>query len=125
MNRPAYTGDMGKYFRWRRFFALAVAYVLALQTLVLSLSLGQGAPFLNSLCSAGLTDTSQDPGGSDAGHTCGVACGAFCCSPALDAPAAGTAAILSEAHPFVASLAIDPPAMAVIKGPQIARAPPA
>lgn len=124
-NRPAYTADMGKHFRWRGVFALAVAYVLALQALVLPLSLGQGVPLLNNLCSAGLADTSQDPGGSGEGQACAVVCGVSCCSPALDALPASITVILLEARSFVAVLAINPPAAAVPKGPQIARAPPA
>jgi hypothetical protein len=114
---------MSKHFRWRRFFALTMTYVLTLHTLILPLSAGADAFFRNSLCSAASADTSQ--GSGDPGHACVFGCVVSCCSPALDARANVFAVILTETRPCTAALTIGSPVRLMAKGPQTARAPPA
>jgi len=115
MNRPVF---------WRQACALGVAYVLALQALLLPLSAVAGASVSNSICSAATTNDVQDPGSRDAKDACAIGCGICCPSHSLN----GVPAVIALELPGAAcqqALPIAAPTTAPSKGPQIARAPPA
>jgi hypothetical protein len=117
---------MSKHMRRRQVCALFVAYVVALQALLLPLSVAASGSFTNGLCSAPSADTSQGSGSRDvAGYVCAAGCGVSCCAQALDVPPGVIDVLVTEARPFAAALPIAPPIRSISKGPQIPRAPPA
>jgi hypothetical protein len=116
---------MSEHIRRRRLCALFVAYVVALQALLLPLSVAAGASFSNSLCSAASTDTSQGSGSGDAGYVCPASCGISCCSQALYVPPGIIAIQVTEARSFVVAWPIAPSIRLISKGPQNPRARPA
>ena len=87
---------MGGTFRSRRFIALIAAYVVALQALLLPLSVAAAGPFAISLCSSHATsDGAPLPADGQSGCPCAAGCGMLCCAHAVLAPepviiAAGT-----------------------------------
>lgn len=101
------------YFRlpMRRLIALAAAYLVAAQAILLPLSVAAASPLLNALCVSSSDGTGHGPFGSDNGCGCAAGCGMQCCAPAaLDAPAArfqsppAVAQVLAPVVAFVASL---------------------
>lgn len=73
----------------RRLIALAAAYLVAAQTVLLPLSVAAASPLLNTLCVSSSSGTGHGPAGSDNGCGCAAGCGIQCCAPAaLDGPVA-------------------------------------
>jgi hypothetical protein len=105
--------------------ALAAAYVVALQALLLPLSVAAGATVAGTLCSAS-AGHSQAPAGSDSACPCAAGCGMQCGAQAL----AGSPQISVAVSPTFAFAAMPAPAfepvvrMAEMR-PQVPRAPPA
>lgn len=76
---------MGDNFRSRRWLALIAAYVVALQAVLLPLSVAAAGPFGAAPCSAAhATDNgTQAPAGGQNGCPCAAGCGALCCAHAV------------------------------------------
>jgi hypothetical protein len=109
----------------RRIVALLAAYVIALQAVLLPLSVVAHAAVDQTLCSMP-ADGSQQPAHHDGGCPCGAGCGMQCCGQALAAP---PQAVTWLTPAFVRRVA-PPPAFAPIvriaaRGPQVPRGPPA
>jgi len=117
---------MHEILQTRRLVALAAAYVIALQALLLPLSVAAGSPFVNSLCAAGAAiEGSQVPGSHDSGCPCAAGCGMQCCAQTLAAPP--PAAVPRDVT--LATILLPPPAISpvvrpAVRGPQVPRAPP-
>lgn len=95
----------------RRLIALAAAYLVAAQAILLPLSVAAASPLLSALCVSSSDGTGHGTSGSDNGCGCAAGCGMQCCAPAaLDAPAAkfraspAVAQILAPVVVFAASL---------------------
>jgi hypothetical protein len=109
--------------------ALAAAYLVALQTLLLPLSVAAGSPFAGSLCASSVNSSQQpdgQPNGHDGGCPCAAGCGMQCCVQALT----GTQrdAVAPAVTPGYALTApLHPIALARVqtRSPLIPRAPPA
>lgn len=108
-----------------RILALIAAYLVALQALLLPLTVAAGAAYDSSLC---VTVQAPDdtPSRHDTGCACAAGCGMQCHSLALAPPlAAGLADPMPQFSAFVAPALI----VAVVKStghsPPMARAPPA
>jgi hypothetical protein len=70
---------MSELFQCRRLIALAAAYVIALQALLLPLSVAAGGAFDFSLCTAVTSaDRPSSPAGYDSGCPCAAGCGMQC-----------------------------------------------
>jgi hypothetical protein len=67
----------------RRVIALIAAYVVALQALLLPLSVAAGTPLQTSICSE---TANGAPARHDAGCPCAAGCGMQCCAQSLLAP---------------------------------------
>jgi hypothetical protein len=110
----------------RRIIALAAAYVIGLQALLLPLSVAAGG-FALVLCSAQVSvGSAQGPLGHDNGCPCAAGCGMQCGAHALAGP---PQTVIALASPGAASLlpppAIEAPPRLHLRSPQLARAPPA
>jgi hypothetical protein len=110
----------------RRIVALAAAYVIGLQALLLPLSVAAGG-FSLVLCSAQTSvGNAQSPVGHDNGCPCAAGCGMQCGAHALASP---PQTVIALTLPRAAGLLLPPPIDAVprphLRGPQLARAPPA
>ena len=78
---------MGDAFRSRRIIALIAAYVVALQALLLPLSVAAAGPFAISLCSSHTTsDGAPLPADGQSGCPCAGGCGMLCGVHAVLAP---------------------------------------
>jgi hypothetical protein len=112
--------------RSRPFIALAAAYAIALQALLLPLSVAVGGSPFFSLCSAGASvASSQSPADHQNGCPCAGGCGMQCCVHSLAGPPQ-TVTILSLTR---AGALMPPPALEVVvrlamRGPRLARGPP-
>jgi len=102
---------MSFHFPARRLIALAAAYLIAAQAVLLPLSVAAASPLLNTLCVSSLDGAGHGPTGSDKGCGCAAGCGMQCCAPAaLDGPAAAfqappaVAQVLAPVVAFVTSL---------------------
>ena len=118
---------MSKSLRCRHVIALAAAYVVALQALLLPLSVAAGSPFHSSLCAAAAaTDGLPQPTGHDGGCPCAAGCGTQCCVQSLAGPPQ-VAIILAPTRAIVMTppRAIEPVIRPADRSPQIPRAPPA
>jgi hypothetical protein len=106
--------------------ALAAAYVVALQALLLPLSIAAGGPFGSSLCAASASIEGQSaPGSHDSSCPCAAGCGTQCCVQTLAAPPQFTfAAVLSRVIAMAPAPAIAPVIRLADRRPQIPRAPP-
>ncbi len=110
----------------RRIVALAAAYVIGLQALLLPLSVAAGG-FLTPLCSGQLSvGNAQVPGSHDNGCPCAAGCGMQCGVHALAGPpqtviAFGTLGTASRLAPP----RIEPAPRPAWHTPRLARAPPA
>jgi hypothetical protein len=118
---------MSESARSRRVIALAAAYVVALQTLLLPLSVAAGGPFESSLCAAvTLVDGSPSPAGHDSGCPCAAGCGTQCCVQSLAGSPQVTVAYRHAGFSvFVLLPSIKAAIRPVIRGPQFPRGPPA
>ena len=127
MRGPHRLVPMSKSLRCRHVIALAAAYVVALQALLLPLSVAAGSPFHSSLCAAAAaTDGSPQPTGHDGGCPCAAGCGTQCCVQSLVGPPQ-VAIILAPTRVIVMTppRAIEPVIRPADRSPQIPRAPPA
>jgi hypothetical protein len=118
---------MSKSLRCRHVIALAAAYVVALQALLLPLSVAAGSPFHSSLCAAAAaTDGLPQPTRHDGGCPCAAGCGTQCCVQSLFGPPQ-VAIILAPTRAIVMTppRAIEPVIRPADRSPQIPRAPPA
>jgi len=116
---------MGEFFLPRRLVALAAAYMIALQVLLLPLSVAAGSAFDFSLCTAAtLADGSSAPGGRDTGCPCGAGCGMPCYMPVLAVPPPELAA-LDQTGAVAMTLALAPVIRPADRSLQIPRGPPA
>jgi hypothetical protein len=107
--------------------ALAAAYLIALQALLLPLSVAAGGPFGFSLCSSGVFIAGPEaPGGRQNGCPCTGGCGMQCCGHALADPPR-TQIVLSPTGigAPLPSLALAALFRIWTRNPQLARAPPA
>jgi hypothetical protein len=120
---------MRKLIPSRRLIALLAAYVVALQALLLPLTVAAGAAFDQGLCvsaaSGGAPSPTKSPASHDTGCACAAGCGMQCHAPAL----AGAPSIAFVAYPLpVSIIAPAQPITAVIlpasRTPLVARAPP-
>ena len=118
---------MSKFFQSRRLVALAAAYVVALQALLLPLSVAAGGPFESSLCAAAApVDHAPSPAGHDSGCPCAAGCGTQCCVQTLAGPPSVTVAFsLTRAIAMPPATAIAPVTRLADRSPQVPRAPPA
>jgi hypothetical protein len=112
----------------RRIIALAAAYVMGLQALLLPLSVAVGSLAAGTLCtSSGSANTPQGPAHrSDTGCPCAAGCGMQC---GLHAAAAPPQHVFSLAS-FGAAASLPPPPVEqapapALRRPQLARGPPA
>jgi hypothetical protein len=113
--------------RGRPVLALAAAYAIALQALLLPLSVAVGGLPFFSLCSAGTSvASSQAPAGHQDGCPCAGGCGMQCCVHTLAAPPQ-TVIILSltKVGALMRPAALEPVIRPAVRSPQVARAPPA
>ena len=127
MRGPHRLVPMSKSLRCRHVIALAAAYVVALQALLLPLSVAAGSPFHSSLCAAAAaTDGSPQPTGHDGGCPCAAGCGTQCCVQSLFGPPQ-VAIILAPTRAIAMTppRAIEPVIRPADRSPQIPRAPPA
>jgi hypothetical protein len=117
---------MSKFFQSRRLVALAAAYVVALQALLLPLSVAAGGAFDASLCTAAASvDGSPPPAGHDTGCPCAAGCGTQCCVQTLAGPPPVMIALgLMRAIAVTPAPAIAPASRPTDRNPQIPRAPP-
>jgi hypothetical protein len=112
--------------RARPTIALVAAYVIALQALLLPLSVAVGgAPFF-SLCSARTSAaSSQSPAGHQDGCPCAGGCGMQCCVYTLARlPQSVTIIGLTQIGLLLAPAALEPVIRPAAQSPQVARAPP-
>ena len=116
---------MSKSVRSRRIVALVAAYVVALQALLLPLSVAAEASFSSSLCGAS-ADGTQPPSSHETGCPCAAGCGMQCCGLALIGPPQVVVAVaLTQGLMLTPVPALEPVVRPAGKGPQIPRAPPA
>jgi hypothetical protein len=110
----------------RRFVALAAAYLIVLQVLLLPLSVTLGGATDFSLCSSAASSaSSQSPANHQTGCPCAAGCGMQCCVHALAGPP--QAFLVIEPTPVDARRLL--PALApiihlTVRAPQFARGPP-
>lgn len=111
--------------RPRRVIALVAAYVVALQALLLPLSVAAASPLINSLCVSAAENT-QTPVSHDGGCPRTVGCGMQCCAQALlGSLPISFAGSLTVVHVMTPPLALAPVMQAGLRTPQNPRAPPA
>ena len=112
----------------RRFLALAAAYVVALQLVLLPLTLAAANPLSGPLCSQAAADASApaDPLRADTGCACTAGCGMQCCAGSALAPPAYAHAVDRNALWTLTPAAVSgTAALAQIRSPHNPRAPPA
>ena len=111
----------------RRMIGLLAAYLVALQALILPLSMPATAALADSLCiTEGTGSPAQHPAGRDHGCPCCAGCGMQCAAPALaDAPPAlpapPQAVVTAAAVPALLAMTPRP----APRSPQMPRGPPA
>ena len=117
---------MSESTRSRRVIALFAAYVVALQALLLPLSVAAG-PFKSRLCAAAMSaDGAPPPAGHDSGCPCAAGFGTHCCAQTLASPPVGTVILaLSRALAMMPMPAIERVIRVAVRSPQVPRAPPA
>jgi hypothetical protein len=116
---------MNNVLRSRRIVALIAAYVVALQALLLPLSVAAAAPDF-SLCASSASASPHSGAGHATGCPCAAGCGTQCCVQAIAGPPQ-TTIVLAPAS--IVQLAPPPATTTVarpyLRSPQLARAPPA
>jgi len=110
--------------RSSRIVALAAAYVVALQALLLPLSVAAGNPIVSSLCAT--TADSSQPASHENGCPCAAGCGMQCHGEGLAGPPQAIVTLaLSNSPAAIFAPAFEPVVQPAVRGPQIPRAPPA
>jgi hypothetical protein len=106
--------------------ALAAAYVVALQALLLPLSIAAGESFGSSLCVSSTSVEGQPASGShESGCPCAAGCGTQCCVQTLAGPSQfAFAPVLSRAIAMGPTPVVVPAIRLAERRPQIPRAPP-
>jgi len=105
--------------------ALIAAYLIALQALLLPLSVAAGAPFASGICATS-AEGSHSPGRHETGCPCAAGCGMQCCAQALAGPASiGIALAPPRSSVIALAPAIEAMFRPASKSPQNPRAPPA
>jgi hypothetical protein len=113
---------MSEIARTRRGVALIAAYVVALQALLLPLSVAAG-PFAGSLCAS--VNGSPSPVSHEQGCPCAAGCGMQCCAQTLAGPPQIVIALGPTRTIVIAPAPVIQPVVRVTeRGPQVARAPP-
>lgn len=112
--------------RARRLLALAAAYVVALQALLLPLSVAAASPFAGGLCAAAHSlESPPAPVPMPAGCGCAAGCGMECGTQHALAP---PSIVLVPFDTYIAdnrpTSALAPVVRPSVRGPQIPRAPP-
>jgi hypothetical protein len=127
MRSPHRLVPMSKSLRCRHVIALAAAYVVALQALLLPLSVAAGSPFHSSLCAAAAaTDGVPQPFNHDGGCPCAAGCGTQCCVQSLAGPPQVAIRLApTRVTAMTPARAIEPVIRPADRSPQIPRAPPA
>jgi hypothetical protein len=110
----------------RRIIALAAAYLVALQALLLPLSVAAGSPFVGPPCSTSVSQPGSQPVKHDTGCPCAAGCGMQCCAQALAAPSPELSARIPVIS-YAMALQLTPVVerRTPIRSPSIPRAPPA
>ena len=117
---------MTSVMRPRRIVALLAAYAVALQALLLPLTVAAGAAPAASLCTSVASNGTQSPAGHAIGCPCAAGCGMQCCVGALAGPPQIFALVApSSAGERLTQPAAAPKAFHAQRSPQLARAPPA
>jgi hypothetical protein len=118
---------MSKSKRSRRIIALIAAYVVALQALLLPLSVAAASPFESSLCAAAASvDHEPSPAGHDSGCPCAAGCGTQCSLQTFVSPTQTMVAFdLTRVITLAPAPAIEPVIRVADRNPQVPRAPPA
>jgi hypothetical protein len=105
--------------------ALFAAYAMALQALLLPLSVAAGNPFVNSLCASSSGGT-QQPAGHQSGCPCAAGCGMQCHGHGLVGATQPTVIpARTLAYAMTATAVLAPAERMFERRPQIPRAPPA
>ncbi len=117
---------MSQPHRVRPIIALAAAYVIALQALLLPVSVAVGGSPFFSLCSAGTSvASSQSPADHQTGCPCAAGCGMQCCVHTLAGPPQIVTVLgLTQVGVLLAPAALEPVIRPAVRSPQVARAPP-
>jgi hypothetical protein len=118
---------MGDLFQSRRLLALLAAYVIALQAVLLPLSIAAAGPFASSPCTAVSSADGSPPADShDNGCPCAGGCGMQCCSHVFVAPQPIAFAVVQVfARTPIPAPALEPIRRLSERRPQIPRGPPA
>ena len=119
---------MNKTIRTRQIIALVAAYVVALQALLLPLSMAAASPLATSLCVAVSDGGSHVPSpvNHDSGCPCAAGCGMQCCAQTFVGPAQiMVARRVTVAVTMTPAPALEPVVRLADRSPQIPRAPPA
>jgi hypothetical protein len=106
----------------RSIVALIAAYAVALQALLLPLSVAAAGPFATALCAD--ASTHGPSSNHQAGCPCVAGCGAQCCVAATLPPDITVAAPLDSSNPITATLALIAVKRAAERSPLLPRAPP-
>ena len=104
------------------------AYVVALQALLLPLSVAVGSPLDLNLCAAASSvDSSQAPASHQSGSPCAAGCGMQCAIHALAGPPQISVAYMQVGPRLVAAspLLVEAIIRPIVRGPQSPRPPPA
>lgn len=106
--------------------ALFAAYVVALQALLLPLTVGAVASFDGSLCASTASTNGAPPVSHDSGCACAAGCGMACCAQALAGPPQVVSLALGPEHiaNLISPHAAEPAPPTTYRSPQRARAPP-
>jgi hypothetical protein len=117
---------MSESLRSWRFIALFAAYIVALQALLLPLSIATGAPFASSLCASAASRGGGAPASDQSDCPCAAGCGMQCCAPSMFGAPPQIVIALGTEHPIALSPAhynapVQKPAN---QGPQLPRPPP-
>jgi hypothetical protein len=116
---------MRNRFRASRLIGLLAAYVIALQALLLPLSVAAGAFAGEALCLASADGTHQ-PADQDSPHPCAAGCGMHCNAQAFAAPPLSKfAPVSTETGAPTPLAAIEAPFQRTGRDAHAARAPPA
>jgi hypothetical protein len=117
---------MSKTVRARQISALVAAYVVALQALLLPLSVAAASPFETSLCAAAMSANGvPSPASHDTGCPCAAGYGMQCCAQTLAGPAQITITCdATSAIGLTPAPAIEPVIRLADRSPHIPRAPP-
>jgi hypothetical protein len=109
----------------RRLIALLAAYVVALQALLLPLTVAAHPIVGDSLCSSATADDGRGSAGHDSGCACAAGCGMQCHAPALaDAPAVALTVRYARVSKIAPARLIGDVVWPSRRTPLMARAPP-